>query len=369
MKKIVLLITLLVGTLALAADKPVIKIGAVLPISGGVSFVGENARDALLMRMAEIPADSKFNYKLVIEDDGFEPQRTNMAIQKLKNIDKVDILISNWAHGSELALPLLQNSHSSILHLCSDRWALKEPSYPYDFAVGAPVQTNVHKFIAALKALGIHRLGIFQIADQGARTWRTEFYKELKKEPTIQVVEPLSFDQSERDFRVWILRLREAKPDVLLCDSINPCEEIMLRQMKELGYHVPLCSQSAVFLEGSKGYNEGSWFVQPPPPTGPIAEKFQALYHKEALYPVGHYYDMLSMLINACEKLPAGVKPTSKAISDELRKTKDYPGLLGNTSYSPPDHLATSVDYYIIKNGQPQKVSLDELVNFYRKQK
>jgi hypothetical protein len=76
---------------------------------------------------------------------------------------------------------------------------------------------------------------------------------------------------------------------------------------------------------------------------------------------------MLSILIKSCEQLPAGTKPTTQAICEKIRETKDYQGLLGKTSYMPPDKLATSVDYYIIKSGTPQKVTLEELVRFYKK--
>lgn len=347
--------------------KPLIKIGVVLPITGGVSFVGENARDALLLRLKELSASSKFEYKLIIEDDGFEFRRTNAAVQKLKSVDKIDVLITNWAYGSEIALPLLKNSNSKILHLCSDRWTAKEPDYPYDFATGAPLQENLRRFVAALKALGVHRLGLFVNADHGAVAYKNALEECLKNEPNMKIVEPLVFDQSERDFRVWILRLREAKPDRLLCMGSMPAQEIVLRQMSWIKYKVPLCSVNGSWPDVSKDYNEGSWYVQPPPVTGEVARKFEAAYHRPALYPVGHYYDMASILINACEQLPAGKKPTTEAICEKIRETKDFPGLLGNTSYTPPNKLATSVDYYLIQNGISKKVTLEELVNFYKK--
>ena len=61
---------------AQANNKPVVKIGAIFPLSGDSAESGEYARDALIMAMEDAKAqDLKYEYKVLIEDDQFRSNR------------------------------------------------------------------------------------------------------------------------------------------------------------------------------------------------------------------------------------------------------------------------------------------------------
>lgn len=78
-------------------NRPLIKIGLILPLSGGMAHVGAAFRDAARMAIDDIPSDSRFHYQLVIEDDQLPSAKAATAVQKLIDRDKVDAVISSAA--------------------------------------------------------------------------------------------------------------------------------------------------------------------------------------------------------------------------------------------------------------------------------
>ncbi len=79
---------------AIAADKPLIKIGVSAPLTSDNAHLGESMRDAMTMAKENLPADTKFDYEIIFEDDGLEAKRAALAANKLVSVDKVDALVS-----------------------------------------------------------------------------------------------------------------------------------------------------------------------------------------------------------------------------------------------------------------------------------
>lgn len=58
--------------------KPIVKIGGILPLTGGVTQMGEGARNGALMAIEVLNADAekKYKYEFVYEDIGLNPSKT-----------------------------------------------------------------------------------------------------------------------------------------------------------------------------------------------------------------------------------------------------------------------------------------------------
>ena len=110
MKK--LLISIL-AVLSLAAcsdersDKPVIKLGASLPLTGNMSHIGISAKNSLQMALDEWnKKDTKFKYKLIVEDDAFEAKKVAAIANKFVNVDKVKAVFSVFSIGANVISPI-----------------------------------------------------------------------------------------------------------------------------------------------------------------------------------------------------------------------------------------------------------------------
>lgn len=358
MKKILPLVILtLLGALALQA-KPVIKIGVILPLSGNNAYLGENARDGILLRLKELPKDSRFEYKLVFENDEQVPAKTNLAARKLKSIDKVDAIFTLWGQGYYVVIPVLKNT--SIIHLSLDAWT-KPSAYPYDFVLCASYEDYAKKMAEAVDAVGARSAVFLGSYSSSEVLYSDSLEKELASRK-INLLDKHFTNYETRDFRTYIMKIREMNPDIVITSTVQPMIEITLRQMRELGYHPMIAAASASFMDISeKKLVEGSFYVLTPPSPVSFVERYKASYNKEPLYPAANGYDALSILVEACEKLPVDKKPTAEEISHEIRKTKNFPGILGNTNFVPPNSLSTPVVCYFIQNGRGNPVTLGEL--------
>jgi len=74
----------------LSAQEPssVIKIGAILPMTGDASAAGEAVKNGMTLALEKLPEATRKRIKLIIEDDALLPARTVTAFNKLVNSDK-----------------------------------------------------------------------------------------------------------------------------------------------------------------------------------------------------------------------------------------------------------------------------------------
>ena len=81
-------------------DKPVVKIGVTLPLTGAMAQLGQQGKKAIELRLSEVEKDSKFDYKVIFEDDQLQSSKEFTNAQKLINFNNVDVMISGFAGGA-----------------------------------------------------------------------------------------------------------------------------------------------------------------------------------------------------------------------------------------------------------------------------
>jgi len=370
MKKQLILLAIALGSSIglLGADmRPIIKIGMIGPISGENANIGQNMRDGILLRLSELSEDTHYRYEVVLEDDGFENKKTNLAIVKLRDIDKVDAVVSCWGQASSVIIPQLKDT--GIINIATDRWGDPKP-YPYDFIVGPSVTAYTDSMIKALKGMQIKRVALISSTAMGEVAY-DKVFKEKLKANNIDLVYYRMVPFGISDFRTMILKIQKANPEVVLNDMYAPQNEQLFKQMKEMGYRPRIGCPSTFFLYfQDKSLVERSFYTLNKAPNPTFMDRFEKRFGRPTNYPAAFTYDALDLFINACENASAATKdkPTPEAIAQELRKTKDYPAALGKIRFTPPVNLDTPLAYFVIENGQSREVSLEELLEFYQEQ-
>jgi ABC-type branched-subunit amino acid transport system substrate-binding protein len=354
-KTLILTIAILLFTLCLSA-KETIQVGVVLPLSGNQAYLGEMARDGLLLKLKEVEGQTKYNYQIIFEDDAFEVRQTNTAILKFKNIDKVDVVCTMWGRGSEIALPLLKGSH--ILHLSTDRWFYSTATN--DYVVGNPLDSYMDSMIALLEKYQYRRVAFLGNTDQGETLYEQLLRKRLK-EANIELVDDTSLSQDARDVRTWVLKIRDLKPDAIIDCTVMPLGQIFRKQMKDIQYHTPIICADSTCLEVDPAYVNGECMIYPIGSTESWSSRFAAVYHKDPSYPAPQYYNTITSLIAACEHCDGKNKPTTSQIADGFKFINNLAGATGPLNFSPPNNVVTPVSYYFVKGSKAKTVSLGEL--------
>lgn len=130
MKKKILIISAIVLILLIAwgiiaskpvnqAEKPTVKIGLNLPLSGGVAFLGEPAKKAAELALKDA-GNTKYNYELVFEDDQFSPKLSVTAANKLISVDKVLAIIEFGSGTGNAINSIAEQGKTAQFSLASD---------------------------------------------------------------------------------------------------------------------------------------------------------------------------------------------------------------------------------------------------------
>ncbi|MCX6152534.1 MAG: ABC transporter substrate-binding protein [Candidatus Kapabacteria bacterium] len=117
MRTIKLLMTVVVAMMVVVGcnsceknNKAVIKIGAVIDITGSLSYMGKWTQEGALLAVEKINKNGGVNgkkIKLIIEDGGTDANKTLSAFQKLINNDNISIAIGfNSSSGLMASAPM-----------------------------------------------------------------------------------------------------------------------------------------------------------------------------------------------------------------------------------------------------------------------
>jgi ABC-type branched-subunit amino acid transport system substrate-binding protein len=278
-----------------------------------------------------------------------------MAVQKLKNVDHVDVLVSTWGYSDSVVLPLLKNS--GILHFSAHRW--KDVPQDFSFCAGDSIDTAVRALIALLNARGIKKVAWFSVAEQGEENYRLALVEALAK-TDIKMVASLSAPAGVRDFRTWLMKLPASGAQTILDMGAIPQGEIIRRQARELQLGIPFISLSPAIKDAAPSLIEGSPLVYSAAATAEFAARYKAEYGKDEYYPVAQFYNAFDLIVRASEGLD-GRKPTLKDLTTSLGQIKDFEGANGPLHFVPPTRFESPLSYFIFHNGVAVPTTLEEL--------
>lgn len=252
------------------AEGPV-KIGVIAPLTGDTAVVGEPMRNAIQIATDEINAAGGINgnpIELVIEDGKCDGAPAASAMQKLANVDQVEVVIGGACSGESLAAePVATAAKVALFSAASSNPKLTDISpyfvrnYPSDSFQGKVLadiaNAQGYKKVAVLQEQTDYALGLFQTFDEALKTSGGATAKE-------------EFLTETTDFRTSIVKLRAENPDALfLSVQSSTSGARVLKQLQELGWRPQLflsdtimgdpaiVSEYASVLEGGIGAEVG----------------------------------------------------------------------------------------------------------------
>lgn len=290
--------------------KETVKIGAILPLSGPAAFTGEDMRDALKITLENLNKTSKrYEYKLLFEDSQNAPRLAVEAFKKLTEIDKVDAVLSFLGGPGSAISPIATNK--GVLHIgCGFATAIAKG--PLNFNNLAKPEGNAALMIKYLQALGYKRVAMIKQVHASSNALVDEFNKQLAG-TGIEVVSTQRFTPGERDFRVAILKIREAKPEIVFVNSFSPEAAIILRQMKDIQYNPPITGMGHWGLVPEKEIQNIPWVELSSSKT--FIDDFKEKYKRIPVYFAGYSCDSLEMYAQACESYTGPGKPSPQYIA------------------------------------------------------
>lgn len=154
-----------------------IKIGAVLSVTGGASFLGDPEKKTLEIYAADINAKGGIAGKkieLVIYDDASDPNQARTFATRLIEQDKVDALLAGSTTASTMAIiPLAEEAQTPLINFAGAVQAVS-PVKKWNFKTPHTDLMACEKIFEDMKKRGTTKIAMIAGADAFGKSMRDQ---------------------------------------------------------------------------------------------------------------------------------------------------------------------------------------------------
>ena len=339
-----------------ANGKPVIKIGATLPLTGNLSYIGEGAKNALDMVLEKWQkADTKYNYQIVYENDLLKPQQAAINTQKLINMDKANVVISVFG-VVDRPVDEIANQNKIISLSCSHG---KDKFPEYALNVGSQNEEVYKETLKQLKKMNVKKVALVGSHSAVSDVLLDYAADHLPKEG-IEVLANEKYAVGETNYRLSIQKLEQKNPDYYLIFGVEPMNSIFAKQYLET------TGKNNLLSLGTFANIDLDVF---PPIEGVLSvymlrstdfeKMYSEKYHKRVETCSPQLYDGLDMIIKAFENTKPRDGETIPNNADVLQTVKDFKtwnGASGRMGIEPNGIIRPNVDMRTYHNKSWLKV-------------
>lgn len=335
-----------------ADTRPVIKMGAILPLSGNLAYIGISAQKALQLALDEWnKKDTKFKYELILEDVAFDAKTVAIVTNKLINRDKIRVLFSVFSMGANVASPITEKNH--IVHMASAYGSDSAKGF-YNFNNLTQYEYTTDSMLKELKRRGIKSIALLANNNFGSSQQTDILEAKIKKDGSIKIIDKTLYNPGTIDFRMIIQKiLSKGEPDIFYIDGLTPDASLFSKYLQEITGKINLTTVND-FIETPKRENfEGLWFVESACGTDEFNEKFENRYGEQVFLCGANSYDNMNLFIEACEK---SEHCSSDEVANNLLSVKDGEGAIGKFSIDSEGVVQSFASIKVIKDGKSVKV-------------
>lgn len=341
-------------------EKPMageVKIGALLPLTGDAASYGENAKKGIEVAVKEINDKNLLGSKLevVFENSKCDEREALTAMEKLINVDKVNVVIGDMCSSATLAVsPIAEKNRVVLISPASTSQKITEAG---DF-IFRTVPSDALEGIAGAKLvddLDYKRLAIMYLNNDYGTSFKRALSEGLKNLGR-EVVAEESFEQNSRDMNAQLKRIKSKNPDSLYIISNMPKPAgIILMQIQELGLPVQVFGSEGLkdqsVLDASLGAGEGLILTFPAKNGGESFQRFEMLYKEMFNAPPGIFsaesYDAVQVIAEAIKDSDK----SSESIRDRLYELV-YDGASGLIDFDENGDISRQYTLLIARNNE-----------------
>ena len=351
---------LLVTAPALAQET--IKIGFFAPVTGPAAADGASAQHAVELAVKEVNAAGGIRGKkveLIVYDDRFSPQEAVAIANKLIEKDQVAGVVSGSYSGpTRVTAPIFAKAGVPMVAgyaVHPDVTKAGESNFRNGF-LGEVEGGAAGEY--AVKVLKSKTPAVIYMDNDFGREISAGFIKRAEKLGATIVARQVYKFPGEKDFRPFLTRIKEAKPDLIFAAGYYNEAALIVRQAKELGITVQILGEegfdSPKFIELAGKDAEGVIIAtnldrdDPRPVVQNFLKNYKQAYNYDPDMVGASSYDAFKILVAAIEKAGTDRKAVIKALMD----TRDYNGLTGKLTRFVKGEVIKPVQFQIVKDGK-----------------
>lgn len=345
MKKLLLCIALLVlgTTSALAAD---IKIGLMAPLTGSYASEGQDMQRIVELLANEVNKAGGINgrqIEIVVQDDGSDARTAALAAQRLST-SGVCAVIGTYGSAITEASQNIYNRNGIVqIGTGSTSIRLTEKGMKRFFRTCPRDDEQGRVAVNIIHNMGYKNIAILHDNTAYAKGLADEAKAALEKAGQVKLVFFNALVPNERDYSAILTRLKGSNPDFIFYTGYYPEAAMLRRQMKEMGWEVPMMGGDAtnntdLVKIGGANAVAGYYFISPPLPgdlDSESAKAFITAFQEKYNAMPSSIWSVLAG--DAFQVIVEAIKttgPDSEKIAEYLHNDlKDYEGLSGKISF------------------------------------
>jgi branched-chain amino acid transport system substrate-binding protein len=356
-----------------AKDKEPIKIGAFFALSGPAAAIGMPTKLVAEMVVAKINKEGGINgrpLELVIGDTESDATKAATIAKKFIHQDKVTAIIGPTRTDSGMAVKKIveEAGMPTFMTVGGDPVIMggeKLGSFNYVFKSPQRSSTTVKRLFSYLKSKDIKTIGLLTATD-GFGKDGLQWLEKLAPDFGIEIVSKESFGPQDTDMTAQLTKIKNAKPQAIICWTIGPAGAIVSKNKAQLGIDIPLfqchglpdpkyIELAGKAAEGDRMPSTKLMAVDELPdtdPQKPVIKEFIRLYkdvyHYDKQFPInthsGYAWDAIIIVADAMKKAGTDAAP----LRDAIEQTKGYIGVSGIYNLTPEDHNGLGEDSMVI---------------------
>jgi branched-chain amino acid transport system substrate-binding protein len=211
------------------------KIGAILPLTGSLSFLGQPQATALEIARQELQGGGT-PAVLIVEDNRGDAASSVTAARKLISVDKVKLAFVTTSAIANAVAPLFQEAGIPLITICSDETISERFPNSMNFYVG--IDDEITAIVAFLKSRGARNIAMLRV-EASVTAYALSLLRTQYKD-TIQVAHDETYKLGETIPRGSLEKIKAFKPDAILLLGYGPEFPAILKIAAEMDIQVPI---------------------------------------------------------------------------------------------------------------------------------
>ncbi len=258
-------------------EKPVVKIGAILPLSGDLAVWGNSEKQGILLAQENLSKDLKNKYEIVFEDSLNANKNIQHIAQKMISVDKVDAIITMFDPAANIVAPMA--TANKIIHF-GQSWFPQYVTNQYNYNVYADIKQEAQLIADYFANKGIKKVYLFTVNQTGF-IGGTEILKSLLKKRDIDYQER-NFNFGQTDFRTDIIKAKSFEAQAYIIGAFAPEADILTKQLKQIiGQDIIVTGLDLGLNVANRSIYEGSVFGSPAIPNKSFLNAYHEKYKDE----------------------------------------------------------------------------------------
>lgn len=229
-----------------------IRVGIILPISGGQASFGEIEKNSFDLAMEEINAAGGVNGKKIeflYEDDTGRPDVARSAAEKLINKDKVTMLGGGYGSSETMAIAGVaqQNRLPFLINTGSDD-KITEKGWDYVFRLNPYASEYFKGLESFLTEIVKPQTCAILYENTNFGTSQSKAFATACERLGIKVVMSEGYEKGGVDFKPLLINVKKANPDLIYMISYLMDASLLMRQSMELQLNPKM------FIGGGAGF-------------------------------------------------------------------------------------------------------------------